>query len=191
MRPKKDINNYVDNLYLGKINALETKDIEEKLNSNIENYLKDNNLKISNKESINMFKKDISNIYKEEINLYNMLNGFVDNFYEIYGLLNKVTYILAITCFILFIVILLLKVKYIGSIIIANGLILMVSKYLVLNNIAVNNVTIISDYFSIILRNIVNNIYNNILYIGVFSIIIGIIITLFVSIKANNILKNK
>ena len=190
-RVKNDINNYVNNLYLGKVNVLETKDIEEKLTNNIDNYLKENNLKISNKESINMFKKDITNIYSEEINLYKMLNGFVDNIYEIYNLLDKIIVALAIACFVIFVIILLLKVKYIGSILIANGLMLILSKYLILNNIEVNNITIISDYFSIILRNIVNNIYNNILYFGVFSIVIGLIITLFVSTKANNILKNK
>lgn len=187
---KNDIDTYIDNLYLGKTNKVDTSDIEEKLTTNINNYLQEHNLKFTDQKSLNLFKKDIADIYSDEINLYNLLNGFTNHINKLIKLLNITIIGLIISIIVLFICNLLLKVKYMGSILSASGLMLILSKYLILNNIEIDYVTIITDNFSKIIRIIFTNINHTLIIIGLFLFIIGIFINIFMSNKSNKVLKN-
>ena len=158
--------------------------ILEKLDNNINKKIKANNIEVVNKNDITSFEKDIVDIYINEITLYGMANGIIEKINIINNYINKIMIILGILTIIMFVLLFVIKkYKYLGSIIIANGLIIIFLYIAIYENIDSENLLIITENFSIILVNIIKNIGSLLLKMSIVSIVVGFVTSLTLSCK--------
>ena len=176
---KEDITNYVNYLYEGKIYSVDTTSIKETLKTNIDEYLKGLNLGINNTNELELFIDDIAGIYKEEVSFYNTLDKVSSYLYKVSSLIDKALVANIILVGVLTIIILLLRKINIGSCILSGGIILALVKLFVYERIDAENILIVSDYFSLIVRNMFKYISNYMIYISVILICVGLILCLF------------
>lgn len=175
-----DIKLFINNIYEGKETKIDTNNLVEKLDSNINNYLNNHNLKVTSNNSLELFKQDIANIYQKEVTLYNLINGFIKYFAKLNNIIKIVIPILVISIIILSLInIFINKSKYFGSIIIASGINILLLKIIVIDKIDIQNILIISNEFSDIVRELFLNISSDIIFLGIVLIIIGLIVNIF------------
>ena len=178
---KKDINTFVKNIYLGKKTTLDTSYIKQRLTNKIDEYLKSNNVEVTNDTDLESFENEMIKIYTNQVCLYKTIDSFVGMVSKANNILNKAILIVGITLFIsIIITILLCRVKYVNSILIAVGIILMFIRFLIYEKIDVENILIISDNFSKILKSILIKIGNVILNYSIVFIIAGLFVTIIV-----------
>jgi len=75
---EKDVNIVVSNIYESKNADIDTKIIRQKLDENINNYLKKENLKLEDTSSLDEFKDQIIDVYKTEVS-YNTYTKYIKN----------------------------------------------------------------------------------------------------------------
>ena len=117
-------------------------------------------------------------IYQKETNLYNLVDNFTDSIQKVNNLLGIVAIILLVISIIIFITIVLMKVRCFGPITIGVGILLFYVRFAIYEKVDFRNILILSKEFSNILTMILTKIAN---YLNVFAItflIVGIIITL-------------
>lgn len=173
---KRDINNYIDALYRSDKYEVDTSLVREKLTSNIDTYLTSNNVEVTNKKELELFKDDIVSIYKDEVTFYNRLNlikGYINkgNKY-IDGLIYGCSALILISIVILIVC----KYKIISSALISSGLINLFIRLMIYEKIDIKHITIISDYFSESLRFILFRIGYYLLQSSILLIVVGLII---------------
>jgi len=172
-----DINLYIDSLYLGNKLILNKENINKKLKENIDNYLKENNVDVVNNNDIDSFISEVVDIYKDEIMLYNTLDSFINSFNKISNILNYGIIILLVITIILFIVNIKFRSYYLSSFM-SVGLILLFLRMVIYEKIDVINILIVSEEFSLILKNIITLIGTLLLKFGIIFIIIGLVLML-------------
>ena len=190
---RKDVNLYIDNIYLGKKTTLDNSLIKERLSNNIETYLKNNNVEVTNDADLDSFIDEMTKIYNNQICLYKMLDSLVSTVSKYNNVLNKAIIIVGITFLILsLLIIIVLKVKYLGALLMSAGMILIFMRFLIYENIDVENIIIVSDNFSKVLKSIIIKLGNIILNYGVVLIIVGLIMSIVVYLfsKDKNMLEN-
>ena len=187
---KNEINIFVDNIYIGKKYEVNTKNIKERLDNNIDSYISKYNLQIISKSNLESFKKDMIDIYKKEISLYNTIDSLINPFYKISNILNYAMLGCIVLLVVLLVIELILKVKYIPGIIMSSGLLLIFTRFVIYNKVDIKNLLIITDYFSIILRSILNNIGHLLLVSSLIMIGFGLVSS-FVKIDKKVLKKSK
>ena len=145
--------------------------IKEKLTNNINTYLQNNNLTVSDKETLDSFITEMTQIYKDNITLYGMIDNYAGMFSKIGHLINIAVLMLVITIIILVILLILIKGNGYETILTASGIMLLFVKFIIYDRIDYNNIVIISDSFSKVLNYILNN-------IGILMIIFGLLLTI-------------
>ena len=170
---KKDINNMVDNYYQGKEIKIATKNIKEKLELNIENYLDKINITITDEDSLNLFKEEILNIYNEKI----ILHKSITKYSNLFSRLNKIILLLLLSLIIIDIFLFIIIKKLFRKItltipIISSMLLLLLFYTFFLSKINIKSIIFWNDYVSKVIKNIFIDINNNIKL----TIIIGIIL---------------
>ena len=188
---KKDFNSFIDNIYNGKIIEINTDNIKNNLSNNIDKYLNEYDVKITNKSYIESFINEIGNIYEKEVTFYGSLNSFVNIFVKVNNLINLGYKLCLIGFIIVLIILLLLKTKYLGSIISASGLIILFIRLVFYEKIDVNNILVVSNLFSNIIKEVLNDIGTKMLLIGIILFIIGILLSLLKSFEKKEIKTNK
>ena len=180
---KNDVNSLIDNMYLGKENEIEIDRISERLNNNIDKYVSDHKVKVTSESYLDSFVKHMVNIYEKEVNLYDMGNGYIKYIPKLEKVLNISLIICFIVSIILIVILKLLKVNYVGSIIVSSGLIILFIKLLFFEKIDYQNILIISNNFSNMIKNIIKEMdfYANML--SFIFIILGIMIILIKSLQ--------
>ena len=175
---KNDTNKFLTGIYSGKSNKIDNTVIRKKLNENIDKYISEYNISITNQKMLDDFVEDIINIYNDEIQLFGYTNSLSPMFYKISLLLNKIIIVCGIISIILIVILFLLKFEYIYSVISASGLILLFIGFVIKNKVDIDNIYIISETFSNILKEISNSIIhvNNIT--GLILFVLGICLTL-------------
>ena len=176
---RENINNLIKNIYNGTSYEINTISMEETLHKKIDTYLEKENFTITNKEEIDVFVKEMANIYKEKIKV----TSYIDN---VSGVIPKIKKIINISILILssislFILILnkfvFLKDK--NRIVLISNSFLLISIYLYIKNkIDVNHLLIFDKSLSQIMINIINNILSIILIVAIAYFIIGIVLSL-------------
>ena len=68
---KKDIITSIDNLYANEKISVNTEEFQTNLTNNINTYIKENNIRVDNKDAVNILTKKLVNIYEEEISYNN------------------------------------------------------------------------------------------------------------------------
>lgn len=184
---KKSIDAYIDSYYSNEKHELDISDIKDKLKTNIDEYLNSHNV-VANEGIVSEFIDDMSDIYKKEIEHYNILNIFRSKFNKV----NKITKIVMYINFILFIITLIILVKlkfeYTISIIGASGLVLLFIETLISEKINIDSINVISSNFSHIASVLYDNIIHLITISSVTLIFMEIVTILCISIK--KLLKN-
>lgn len=174
---KKDINNYLDNLYLGQKTNVDKEKIESKLNDNIDKYLKESNLSVINEDDIKSFVSDISSIYEKEVTLYHTFDSFLASFARINKLINIGIIVSVVLVIVLFVVILKgLKTVSIGSSLIAASLILIFIRFVIVEKVDIENILLITENFSDILQILLLNIRKLLLISGIILAVLGFVI---------------
>ncbi len=191
---KKDINTFLNNIYLGKKTVLDTSYIKERLNKNIDDYLKSNNVEVTNDTDLDSFVDELIKIYNNQVCLYKTIDSFVGLVSKASNMLNKAIIICSVSLLIVaLITIILLKVKYIDSILIGSGIILLFIRFLIYEKIDVENIIIVSNNFSKVLKSILIKIGNIIFNYAIIFIIVGLLLTFIVyfTMKRRNMLEKK
>lgn len=183
---KEDTNRFLDSLYSGVEYKLDASSIKIKLQSNIDNSLKEQNITVTNNKMIDEFVDDIIKIYDDEIQLYGYTNQVASKFYKINQILNMAIIILGVLSVILIVVLLLTKFEYVFSIFTASGLIILFINFVINNKIDIDNITIISNMFSSVLVDVLNSIISVNNTVGVLLLVLGLGLTLvYILVKKN------
>ena len=180
---KEDINLIINNIYENKNDKINTEDIKEKLQNNIEASVGSGLLTKENKNSIEDFIDKIADEYVQNISHdpYFEKVGTVIN--KVKDMIGKVEGIIIFVPIILAVVILLLNIKQISSAIrfiaisiLTSGVIGIVIKVFLETKINISNILIINDSFSEVIKNVINSILNNINTMSIIGIIGSIVI---------------
>ena len=175
---KSELNGYLNSVYSGKVYNTNKSVIEGKIRENIDAFMKSHNLGISDTEELDSFISEITDYYSNEITLYRVLDRFVIYVPKVIKYINYSLIVVSVLCVVNLIGILWCRF-YVSSSIMSSGIILVLIRLFIFNNIDYKNILIFNEYFSIVLRYILN-IYNKyILIIGLLLIVGGIILSLF------------
>ena len=180
---KEDINLIINNIYENKNDKINTEDIKEKLQNNIEASVGSGLLTKENKNSIEDFIDKIANEYVQNIShdpYFEKVGTIINKAKDVVG---KVEGIIIFVPIILAVVILLLNIKQISSAIrfisisiLTSGLIGIVIKLFIEAKINISNILIINDSFSEVIKNVINSILNNINTMSIIGIIGSIVL---------------
>lgn len=190
---KEDINLIINNIYENKDDKINTEDIKEKLQNNIEASVGSGLLTKENKKSIEDFIDKIADEYVQNIShdpYFEKLGIIMNKAKDIVG---KVDGIIIFVPIILAVVILLLNIKQISSAIrfisisiLTSGLIGIVIKLFIEAKINISNILIINDSFSEVIKNVISSILNSINTISIIGIIVSIVVIILTNvIKVN------
>lgn len=193
---KKDINIMLNNIYSGTNQSIDTTEISEKLNANIDKSGIKNK---QNESAINEFVKHICQEYTDTL-VHNKYETEINKMYnKINTLLNKVYNTLLIVFFIDLILIIIINKKKISKDIQALGIALMsasmfqiVACQIITSNVDVKNIKIFNDVFSNCLVTIIQDVLNKINSLALGTCIFAVIILgIYVSIKVNKKTKDE
>ena len=168
-------NNTIDTMFEEKNVIIDTSDVEEKLTKHINDYFKGKKV---DKKAVDAFIKDTIKIYKNELDLYGSINTYAKFFNKAQALLNIAIITLSIVTIVLFAALLILKVNYKGSVIMASSLIIAFLIYLFSNKVDYQNILVISYNSSYMLRIICRKIVNLMLIYSTFLGFLGLFITI-------------
>ena len=180
---KEDINLIINNIYENKNDKINTEDIKEKLQNNIEASVGSGLLTKENRNSIEDFIDKIADEYVQNISHdpYFEKVGMIIN--KVKDMIGKVEGIIIFVPIILAVVILLLNIKQISSAvrfiaisILTSGVIGIALKLFIETKINISNILIINDSFSEVIKNVINSILNNINTMSIIGIIGSIVI---------------
>ena len=150
---KKVINKNVDNFYKGENIIVDTDILKNKLENNINDYLDEIKITITDKEAINLFVNEIETIYKNRIILNKEIVGLSKSFYNINKILNLIFLGLIIFNMVIFIFTKVLFKKIALSIPILSSMsLLLISYYLLLSNININSIVFWNNYVSNVIK---------------------------------------
>ncbi len=181
---REDVNLFIDSIYRGKSITTNIDKVRDRLNDNINNYINDHDVKVTSKSYIESFVNNMVKFYEQEINFYGMVNGYIGYVPKIESYVNMGLVVLLILFVILLVSLLLLKVKYIGSVISASGLIILFIRIIFNEKIDYHNILVISDNFSNVVKLFVNNVNYLALILSIFLILLGIGINLAFSLQS-------
>ena len=180
---KEDINLIINNIYENKNDKINTEDIKEKLQNNIEASVGSGLLTKENKNSIEDFIDKIANEYVQNIShdpYFEKVGTIINKAKDVVG---KVEGIIIFVPIILAVVILLLNIKQISSAvrfiaisILTSGVIGIALKLFIETKINISNILIINDSFSEVIKNVINSILNNINTMSIIGIIGSIVL---------------
>ena len=177
---KKDINIMLNNIYSGTNQSIDTTEISEKLNANIDKSGIKNK---QNESAINEFVKHICQEYTDTL-VHSKYETEINKMYnKINTLLNKVYNTLLIVFFIDLILIIIINKKKISKDIQALGIALMsasmfqiVACQIITSNVDVKNIKIFNDVFSNCLVTIIQDVLNKINSLALGTCIFAVII---------------
>lgn len=180
---KEDINLIINNIYENKDDKINTEDIKEKLQNNIEASVGSGLLTKENKNSIEDFIDKIADEYVQNIShdpYFEKVGTIINKAKDVVG---KVEGIIIFVPIILAVVILLLNIKQISSAvrfiaisILTSGVIGIALKLFIETKINISNILIINDSFSEVIKNVINSILNNINTMSIIGIIGSIVL---------------
>lgn len=180
---KEDINLIINNIYENKNDKINTEDIKEKLQNNIEASVGSGLLTKENKNSIEDFIDKIADEYVQNIShdpYFEKVGTIINKAKDMVG---KVEGIIIFVPIILAVVILLLNIKQISSAvrfiaisILTSGVIGIALKLFIETKINISNILIINDSFSEVIKNVINSILNNINTMSIIGIIGSIVL---------------
>ena len=188
---EKDTKIIINNIFDGTDTAIDTDEIKNKLNENIDNSL-GRKKTATEEKAINEFVNLICNEYKTTILTTSYESKINTAYQKVIKYINLAKKVLLILIGVLVILIVLLTIKRIyrilarlGLAFVIDGLLLLLAKYFIDAKIKIETITILSSSVSIVLRNILREIMNIVAKDGTILLVLGIVlIVLYAIIKS-------
>ena len=190
---KQDILLVIDSIYNGNDVQIDTSTIRLNLDNAINEYLSNENRKLSNQEKENIIKFEdiIVDAYKKELSIYTKIQSKLSgNIKETLELVSKIKNIAIVITVILAIVLIVINIKaiysgisYIGIALLSSGVILNLLENLINSKINIGELVILSKAVSNTVIYIIKEILSLLQTFGIWYIFIGILIIIFSSIK--------
>lgn len=173
---KNDVNRLIDQVYSNSEITINTDKIKTNLENNITSYLEEKNIEFSNSDELDRFVLLIADIYEEEVGITNYLNILQKVYLSVSEFIMPIIITLVALTFILITILLLLKSKYILSV----PLLTLTFTYLIISfylkdKIAIDNLLILSQDISNLIKYIFLDIIGKINTISLISFAIAII----------------
>lgn len=193
---KKDINIIISNIYDGTNEEIDTTEIAEKLNSNID---KQNVRTSKNSNALDEFVSHICESYRDSI-INTKYDKTINNSYEkILRFLEKINKIVIVTSIISIVLLVILNIKNISKLLanlaettFATALLQFISIIVIKSKVDIANIKAFNEAFSKTIVTIIKNILNQINILGIVMLIISIlIIVIYEIIVYNKIIKNE
>ena len=165
-----DIHTFIENTYNGKVTLLDKSNIQKKLDKNIDEFLKSSNLDLLNKDDLLSFEQEIVDIYKNEITLYGMINSVIPKYPKLNKYIDRLLIIVGILFIGLMVILRRNRVFTKGALLVASGLIILFIKLAIYERIDMDNIILITENFSYLIRSTLN-------YINMLLLIIGLVLT--------------
>ena len=176
---KYETNKFIENTYKGKSRNIDTSKLEERLNNNIQEYIKKNNFEKVDKKEIKDFTNAMKEVYQEEIKLMGYAEKIAPSLSKLINILNN-AFVVLIVLFVLLILVnnILLKNHEVGVIFYTSSFLLIFTTIFIKNNIDIKNIFIYSKLFSNVIKSIINNLFNITTIIIVVYLILGLLSSL-------------
>ena len=195
---KEDINLVINNLYDGtEISSSNLEIVKQKITENVNDYLRENNVVLTGEQQKNIdeFQQLIIDVYANKT--VNLFSSFSTQIGEMIQKVSKVIGVVKIfveICLIIFIVILIIcNFRNIGSLLnifgialSSSGMLLIWINWLINKNINIDNILLISESLSYLIKDIIYNILSNINIYGLSFAVIGFISIIIGNYKKNN-----
>lgn len=184
---EKDTKIIIGNIYDGLNQKIDTQEIEDKLNTNINNSLKNHKMDKTQKEAIEKFVNEITNEYTKTMSHTNYETQINSAYAKGIKNIEIAKKILLVSIAILVVLIVLLSLKQIykifttiGISMLASGTFFAITNWYITAKIKIQTITILNDAISETIRNILQELLNSVknkasilILLGVFAIIIS------------------
>ena len=173
-----DIKLFISNSYIGKVTTIDTSEILNKVNSNIDNFFKENNLLTVNKGELKEFTDGLVKIYSDEITLYGFTNSIIPKIPRLIKIIDIGIIVIGISLIVTSIILLIIKYMYFSATIMASGFIILFIRMFIFEKVDVDELLVITENFSNELRNVLVSLNDLSLIIGLSLITIGILLAI-------------
>lgn len=170
----------ISNIYDGRNEEIDVSKIEEKLRANIENIIESKNLAYSSQRAIDKFIETLTNQYKDSILHTDIENDIFDGLFKIKKSISRITTISVSIIGISAIFILASRYKkfwqnitIMGVPLVSTGVVYLFIDIYIKSNIAIKNITILSEAISYSIRTIIFSTLDSIKIIGIIMFIAG------------------
>lgn len=175
---KNEVNKVITSLYNDKEVSIDTSIIKEKLNTNIDNYLKNTNKEVD-KNSLDIFINQITDVYSSSLT-------FVENLNEYTSYINIINLVLNILLIATIIILILLSLYIIfvskeipfDTPLITLGILMIITNFLIKSYIDIDNIMFYNESISLIIKETIKDILSKINLTGIIGITLGIIIAI-------------
>ena len=179
---KNDVKKYLDKIYKDSNIKFDDSKLKEKLVNNINDSLAKHNLQITDQEAIDSFVEEMVKLYRNEVNIYNLVDNYVNKFHKVINILDILFIALLMVCVLLLLSIILMRVHCLAPSMLASGLILVFLRFVIYEKIDFKNLLVISDEFSKILNHVLTKIANDMAHCSYIFVGLGIILAIVESI---------
>ena len=173
-----DIKMFINNSYDGKLTTIDTSEILNRVNGNIDSFFRENNLLTVNKGEITEFTDGLVKIYSDEITLYGFVDSIIPKIPKIIKIIDIGIIVIGISLIVTSIILGIIKYSYFSATIIASGFIILFIRLFIFEKVDVSELLIITEKFSFELRNILTSLENLSLIVGLTLIIMGFMLTI-------------
>ena len=189
---KKEIITTIDNLYTNQKITVDTEEFQNNLTTNINNYIKDNNIRVYNKDTVNILTKKLVNIYEEEISYNNTFEKVRPMFNKAYKLTKIVLYLSIIVSIVTYLINrYIFKDRNIIASLFTNFVILVGLVLYIKYTIDINNIFFYNNSISNILMEFINSVLKCMLVTGIVSFLLGLFIVFMATGTFKALRKNK
>lgn len=190
---ENDIKSIFNSLYDNTKVEIDTSEIESNLSASIDQYILEQNRKITLQEqnNVNNFKKQIIESYKETIGYYQKGNDTIKEYLpKIMSTINVAKKICVIAIVVIVVVLILINIKnilfafnYISISLLSSGIVLYMMNWIINKKIPIDKLSVFTESLSNVFREFVREFLNSIVTVGKWSILVGIVGILLVAIK--------
>ncbi len=181
---EKDVNRVIESWYQGTETVNHSADVELQIQANIEQYLKENNMDVTEKQQKNIqdFEKMMVQVYENKVGIvsnYNkQITKAIEKGKEVIAVAKKV---LIGTFVAILILTLLINVKdflafvsTIGTSLLASGILLELIQFVIEKNIDINHILVFTQALSDFIKEMIYDVLNKFSWSGILLIIVGI-----------------
>ena len=167
---------FVNSIYIGEKFSINTQKLEDNLNKNIDEALKDTNFKVTNAEEIDKFVKQMITTYENEIKLM----GYIDSVRGVVPKIIDICDTLLLILVVAFTICIAISIKVfrgrdLSIIFYTSAFLLVFFVLFIKNSIDINNISIYSELVSNIIKALVKNVLNIIGIVACSSLGVGLI----------------
>ncbi len=172
---KTDIDNMIGSIFGDKKFKYDEELIENRITKNINKYIDEYNVKLND---IEKFINEIVNIYKKGVNVFNVIENFINLFQRVGDLIRLITMLLLGMCLVIVISIILIKVKSLGFTSLLTGVMLYIIKIGLFKMINLNKLNVITKELTEVVKDILEKIGSLLTTYAIIFFGIGIFVTL-------------